>query len=173
MTAELADGGPTVPLEFTLNGAKARLEVPTNLTLADLLREHFALKGTRLACARAVCGACTVLIDGRPAASCATFAFEIDGAEIMTIEGLESPDGTLDPIQEAFAANSAFQCGYCTSGMILLAKALLACCPDPDQATIVKWISSNICRCMSYTLIVEAVQDAVRRQHASRKDGAA
>lgn len=157
------ESGKTVSLGFRLNATDMRCEVPTSLMLSDLLRDRFALQGTRIACGRTVCGACTVLIDGCPTAACSTFAFEVDGADVVTIEGLESPDGALHPVQEAFAAYSAFQCGYCTSGMILLATALLQHHPQPDRATVVDWISSNICRCMSYTLILEAVEDAARR----------
>ncbi|MCC6008124.1 MAG: (2Fe-2S)-binding protein [Rhodobacteraceae bacterium] len=132
-------------------------QVPTSRVLSDLLREDLALKGTNVACGRTVCGACTVLIDGVPRAACSTFAFEIEGAEVLTVEGLEGPDG-LDPVQQAFARLSAFQCGFCTPGMILLVRALLDEVPDPDTETIRAHISSNICRCTGYGLILEAVK---------------
>jgi len=153
----------TIDLTFTLNGAAVSVSVPTSRTLVDMLRDDLGLRGTKLACSRSVCGACTVLIDGRPAASCATFAFEVDGAEIRTVEGLEK-DGELSPVQAAFADLSAFQCGYCTAGMMMLAESLLEHDPDPSRETIIEWISSNICRCTGYTLIIEAVQDAARRR---------
>ena len=156
----------SLEISFTLNGESVTSEIPTSLTLIDLLREQCGLRGHNISCDRAVCGACTVLIDGRPAAACSTFGFEVDGTEIRTIEGLESADGELDPVQAAFADLSAFQCGYCTPGMIMLTRALLDRDPDPDNATITRWISSNICRCTGYQLIVEAVKDAAKRQRA-------
>ena len=116
-------------------------------------------------------GACTVLVDGVPRASCAVFAFEVEGSTVRTVEGLapdrspgQAEDGDLNPVQAAFADNSAFQCGFCTAGMILLTEAMLAREPDPDEATIRDWISSNICRCTGYSLILEAVRDAARRK---------
>ena len=154
-------------LSFTLNGQAVATEAPTSMTLADMLRHRFGLGGTKLACERAVCGACTVRLDGAPVAACGAFAFEADGAVIETIEGLADAVGSLDPIQSAFADLSAFQCGYCTSGMIMLTRALLAAEPDPDHATIVDWVSSNICRCTGYALIVEAVKEAAKRRRAA------
>ena len=153
---------PRFDLSFTLNGARVETATTTATTLADLLRDRRDGRGTRLACERAVCGACTVLIDDVPRASCSVFAFEVAGSAVRTVEGLAG-DGELSPVQAAFADNSAFQCGYCTAGMILLAEALLARNPDPDDATIRDWISSNICRCTGYSLILEAVRDAARR----------
>ncbi|WP_371158011.1 (2Fe-2S)-binding protein [Jannaschia sp. 2305UL9-9] len=161
MSARSDDG--TLALSFTLNGEARTLDTATTRTLADLLRDDMDMKGTRVACGRTVCGACTVLVDGTPRAACSTFAFQVDGREVRTIEGLEGADGTLDPVQAAFAAKSAFQCGFCTSGMILTARALLDEHPDPDRETIVDWISSGICRCTGYALIIEAVEDAARR----------
>ncbi|MDE0256681.1 MAG: (2Fe-2S)-binding protein [Rhodospirillaceae bacterium] len=154
---------PRLDLSFILNGAPIGMATTTATTLADLLRERRDGRGTRLACERAVCGACTVLVDDVPRASCSVFAFEVAGSAVNTIEGL-ADDGELSPVQAAFADNSAFQCGFCTAGMILLTEALLACDPDPDEATIRDWISSNICRCTGYSLILEAVRDAARRK---------
>jgi len=151
----------TIAIRFELNGRDCSAAVPPNRILVDLLREDFALTGTKVACDQAVCGACTVLIDGVPTASCATFAWQADGRRVVTIEGL-ARDGRLDPIQEAFKAKSAFQCGYCTPGMILLAKALLDREPNPSRATIQEWLQANICRCTGYQMIVEAIEDAVR-----------
>lgn len=158
--------GPSLALAFTLDGRPVRVETATSTSLADLLREDLGHKGAKLSCSRAVCGACTVLVDGRPTASCATFAFEVEGTEVRTVEGL-AKGGELSPVQAAFADLSAFQCGYCTSGMIMLATALLEAEPDPSRETIVEWISSNICRCTGYTLIVEAVQEAARRRNGT------
>jgi carbon-monoxide dehydrogenase small subunit len=145
-------------LTFRLNGAAVSLEVPTSAVLAELLREEFGCLGVKLACSRAVCGACTVLLDGAPVASCATFAFRAEGAEVTTIEGVPEDD----PVRRAFAEHSAFQCGYCTPGMILLAKALLARNPQPTREEIVAWMSSGLCRCTGYQMIVEAVEIAAR-----------
>ncbi|MXY41318.1 MAG: (2Fe-2S)-binding protein [Rhodospirillaceae bacterium] len=154
---------PRFDLAFTLNGAPVETATTTSTTLADLLRERRDGRGTKLACERAVCGACTVLVDDVPRASCSVFAFEVAGSAVNTIEGL-ADDGELSPVQAAFADNSAFQCGFCTAGMILLTEALLARDPDPDNATVRDWISSNICRCTGYSLILKAVRDAAWRK---------
>jgi aerobic carbon-monoxide dehydrogenase small subunit len=155
-----------VPLSFVLNGRSIQRSVPAERLLCDLLRDDLGLQGTKLACARGACGACVTLIDGCPRASCSTFAFQVDGRELTSIEGLSRPGEAMHPIQQAFAQRSAFQCGYCTAGMVLLTKALLEAHPDPDRDTIVEWISSNICRCTGYALIIEAVQDAAQRLRA-------
>ena len=160
--------GPEFDLAFTLNGAPVAATTTTVATLADLLRERRDGRGTKLSCERAVCGACTVLIDGVPRASCAVFAFEVEGSAVRTVDGL-AVDGNLSPVQAAFADNSAFQCGFCTAGMILLTEALLARDPDPDEAAIRDWISSNICRCTGYSLILEAVRDAARRMREAAR----
>ncbi len=154
---------PRFDLSFTLNGAPVETATTTATALADLLREGRDGRGTRLACERAVCGACTVLVDGVPRASCSVFAFEVEGCAVRTVEG-QAADGELSPVQAAFADNSAFQCGFCTAGMILLTEALLTRDPDPNDATIRDWIGSNICRCTGYSLILEAVRDAARRR---------
>ena len=163
-TAERPDRPMTaLPLSFTLNGrAIERASVPAERLLADLLRDDLGCTGTKIGCSRGVCGACTTLIDGRPVASCSTFAFQVHGCEVTSIEGL-ARDGVLDPVQQAFVDHAAFQCGYCTAGMILLTKALLAFHPEPTRETIVEWISSNVCRCTGYALIIEAAEDAARR----------
>jgi carbon-monoxide dehydrogenase small subunit len=154
----------------TINGRAETLTVASADMLIDVLRDRLGLTGTKLSCDVATCGACTVLIDGEPVASCATFAFEAEGRAVTTIEGLAAADGTLDPVQEAFLQRSAFQCGFCTPGMILLAKALLARNPRPDRATIKNWLGANICRCTGYRMIFEAVEEAAER--LARKGGA-
>ena len=160
--------GSPISIRFTLNGAEQSLSVAPNRNLADLLRDDLGLTGTKIGCDQGVCGACTVLIDGMPAAACATFAWQADGRALVTIEGL-AKNGRLDPVQEAFKSNSAFQCGYCTPGMILLGKALLDRHPDPDRATIKDWMQSNICRCTGYQMIVEAIEHAARlKREAAR-----
>ena len=159
----------TVNLSFNLNNKNYKsIKVPTCLTLADLLRDEFNLRGTNLSCNQGVCGSCTVLIDNKPIAACHTFAFEVEGKHIRTIEGLESALGTLDPVQESFAELSAFQCGYCTPGMIMLSRALLDHNEDPTEEMIKEWISSNICRCTGYSMIIEAVQLAAKKIKSSK-----
>jgi len=165
-------GARQVQISFTLNGKTVTGEVATSLLRADYLRDTLELKGVKLSCSRAVCGACAVLVDGLPRVSCATFAFEVDGCSLTTVEGLRNNDGSLGAVQRAFARNSAFQCGYCTAGMITLAHALLLRDSDPDEETIVSWISSNICRCTGYKMIVEAVQDAARIMREEQQEAA-
>ncbi len=160
--------GPDLDLSFTLNDATVAAPTTTSTTLADLLRQQRGGRGTKLSCERSVCGACTVLIDGVPRASCAVFAFEVEGSAVRTVEGL-GQDGELSAVQAAFADNAAFQCGFCTAGMILLTEALLAHDPNPDEAAIRDWISSNICRCTGYSLILEAVRDAARRKREAAR----
>ena len=157
-----------IDIALTLNGRAVSARVAPEAMLADFIRDECGLTGTKIGCDQATCGACTVLVDGAPAAACSTFAWQADGAAVTTIECLAA-DGALDPVQEAFKAKSAFQCGYCTPGMILLAKSLLARNPAPDRATIRDWLSANVCRCTGYQMIVEAVEDAARRiQEAAR-----
>lgn len=151
-----------ISIQFTLNGVGRQVVVPANMLLVDFLRDNEQLKGAKIGCSRGVCGSCTVLIDGTPVAACSTFAFQADGRSVFTVEGL-ARGGALDPVQQAFIDNAAFQCGYCTSGMILMTKALLAENKAPDRATIVEWLSSNVCRCTGYAQIIAAVEDAARR----------
>lgn len=151
-----------ISIQFTLNDVDRQAVVPANMLLVDFLREREQLKGAKIGCSRGVCGSCTVLIDGTPVAACSTFAFQANGRSVLTVEGL-ARGGALDPVQQAFIDNAAFQCGYCTSGMILMTKALLAENKTPDRATIVEWLSSNVCRCTGYAQIIAAVEDAARR----------
>jgi carbon-monoxide dehydrogenase small subunit len=141
-----------------LNGTERRIEVEDQVLLIELVRS-LGLVGTKLSCDTQVCGACTVLLDGRPVSSCTTLAIEADGRTIETIEGLANGN-TLHPIQQAFIDRFAFQCGYCTPGMIMAAKALLDERPHPDAAEVRHWMEGNICRCTGYGTIVEAVLDA-------------
>ena len=145
-------------IQLRLNGSDRRIEVEDQVLLIELVRS-LGLVGTKLSCDTQVCGACTVLLDGRPVSSCTTLAIEADGRAVATIEGLA--DGTkLHPLQQAFIDRFAFQCGYCTPGMIMAAKALLDERPDPDAAAVRRWMEGNICRCTGYQTIVEAVLDA-------------
>tara|TARA_R110002072_G_scaffold215270_2_gene372392 strand:+ start:1212 stop:1703 length:492 start_codon:yes stop_codon:yes gene_type:complete len=154
MTGEMAF------VSCTVNGAAREFHVRPEEMLIDVLRDRLALTGTKLSCDLGACGACTVLLDGKPVSSCATFAWQADGAEVRTIEGLAAADGTLDPVQQAFIENSAFQCGYCTPGMIMLARALLDHDPSPGRDAIRAWMGANICRCTGYEMIIEAVEKA-------------
>ncbi len=141
-----------------LNGIERHIEVEDQALLIELVR-GLGLIGTKLSCDTQVCGACTVLLDGRPVSSCTTLAIEGDGRSVETIEGLAA--GTkLHPLQQAFIDRFAFQCGYCTPGMIMAAKALLDERPAPDAAAVRHWMEGNICRCTGYGTIVEAVLDA-------------
>ncbi|MFZ7113019.1 MAG: (2Fe-2S)-binding protein [Desulfatiglandales bacterium] len=142
---------------LTINQKKYELAVEPNMTLLDLLRDELHLKGAKNGCGHGECGACTVLLDGRPVSSCILLAVEADGQEILTIEGLENEKG-LHPIQQAFVEKGAIQCGFCTSGMILAAKSLLDEDPRPGESEIRKAISGNLCRCTGYQKIVEAIQ---------------
>ncbi len=154
-------------LSFMLNGKPVSLNVSPDTMLVDLLREDLGLTGTKLGCREGECGACTVLLDGEPVNSCLTPAPKVHGREVMTIEGLAEADGTLDELQTAFMVEGAAQCGFCTPGMILNAKALLDKNPDPGEAEIRAALSGVLCRCTGYRKIVRAVQTAARQKRTS------
>ena len=158
-------------IEFDLNGQPEQHSIPTNVTLLDLLRDGCGKRGVRSSCERSVCGACTVLIDDIPVAACATFAFDVDGARVETVEGLAAVDGTLNPTQEAFRECGGFQCGFCTSGMLMLTTGLLRENPKPERAEIREWISSNTCRCTGYEMIMESVERAAELTNAAEAGG--
>lgn len=143
-------------ITIKVNGREERLTVAPNRTLLNILREELELTGAKPGCEAGECGACTVLINGRPVNSCMVLAVETDGADILTIEGLGGPDG-LDELQQSFIDNFALQCGYCTPGMILMGKALLAQNPEPSEAEVKEFISGNLCRCTGYENIVRAI----------------
>lgn len=149
--------GTEVNIKFTLNGRIISLTVPSSVVLLTLLREMLALTGTRASCGRGVCGACTVLVNDVPVAACSLFAFEVDGARVETVEG-QLVDGEPGPVQRAFIECGGFQCGFCTSGMIMLTTGLLREDPAPDRQKVVEWISSNTCRCTGYQMILESVE---------------
>ncbi|HEY3302378.1 MAG TPA: (2Fe-2S)-binding protein [Candidatus Binatia bacterium] len=154
-------------IRITLNGRKTDLEVPTHRLLLDLLRDEIGLTGTKEGCGTGDCGACTVLLNGKPVNSCLIFSGELDGEDIVTIEGLKiGPE--LHPVQQAFIQDGGVQCGYCTSGMLMMSKALLDENPDPSEEDIRFAISGNLCRCTGYAKIVKAVQDAGRELRAKR-----
>lgn len=147
-----------VAVAVTVNGRLVEQEVRPNVVLADLLA-GLGLGSVRVSCDQNVCGACTVLVDGEPTASCSTFAFQVDGRVVETLESLTGEDG-LHPIQRAFIENYAFQCGFCTPGMIMTCKALLDREPHPDEGRIRGWMAGNICRCTGYGTIVAAITSA-------------
>ena len=143
---------------FTVNGERFEHLVEPNALLVNLLRDELDLTGTKYCCGTGQCGGCTVLVNGEPILSCLTLAVAVDGADILTIEGVAEPDGTLDPIQEAFLDHAAVQCGYCTPGMILMAKDLLLKNPSPSENQIREHIKGNLCRCTGYHRIVKAIE---------------
>ena len=143
-------------LTFTLNGRPCATDAPDHWTVLDLLRDGLSLMGTKYGCGEGVCGTCTVLADGRPLRACLVLAAHVRGRELVTVEGLEV-DGRLDRLQTAFAELGAAQCGFCTPGMLLSAKALLAERPAPTEEEVREALAGNLCRCTGYTKIVEAV----------------
>jgi len=148
-----------VSLNFTVNGVKRAVTSDPDRPLLDVVREDLHLTGTKYGCGERQCGACSVLMDGKRVFSCRTPVSKADGTTVVTIEGLSSGD-TLHPVQEAFLQEGAFQCGYCTSGMIVATVALLAEKPNPTDADIVAGMNRNVCRCCSYPKILEAVRRA-------------
>ena len=149
------------PVRLMVNGSARAAEVQANLTLLELLRDHFGLMGTKVGCETGYCGACTVLLEGEPVNSCLMLAVEADGGTITTIEGLER-EGRLDTVQEAFLRHGAVQCGYCSPGMILSGRALLDRNPNPTAEEVREAISGNLCCCTGYVKIVEAILDAAK-----------
>lgn len=147
-------------MKFHVNGEEVEVFEETNKTLLDVLRDSLGLTGTKRGCDLGTCGACTVLIDGKPCLSCITLAADVQGKKIVTIEGLAHA-GVLHPLQKAFIEKGAIQCGFCTPGMIMTAKAFLDCHPQPSQGAVKKAISGNLCRCTGYVKIVEAIMSAV------------
>ena len=144
---------------LTVNGRKRSATVEPRMLLVDFLRHELGMTGTHIGCEHGVCGACTVLLDGRTARSCLHFAVAVDGAEIDTVEGIASQD-KLHPIQEAFHQHHALQCGYCTPGFLMTTVELLKQNPNPDEAAIRRALTNNICRCTGYTNIIKAVAAA-------------
>jgi carbon-monoxide dehydrogenase small subunit len=147
-------------ITLTVNGARERATVPSNMTLMTMLREVLVLTGTKNGCAAGECGACTVLLNGEPVNSCMMLAVEADGANIVTVEGL-AHDGQLDKIQQAFIDLTGVQCGFCTPGMLISARALLDRSPHPSEDEIKDALRGNLCRCTGYTRIVQAVEQAM------------
>ncbi len=146
-------------IQLTINGQPVEASVSPNQTLVQFLRDDMGLTGTKHGCGLGDCGACTVLLDGKAVNSCLVLAVQADGCQILTIEGL-AENGKLHPLQQAFVDKGAIQCGFCTPGMILSAKALLDEKPNPTELEIMTAISGNLCRCTGYQKIVEAIGEA-------------
>ena len=149
-------------VKFVLNGELVSPDLDPSRRLIDILRENFFLTGAKEGCGEGECGSCTVLMDGLPVHSCLVLAGQLEGHEVLTVEGL-AQNGELDLLQNAFVENNAVHCGFCTPGMIMSAKGLLMKNPDPSEAEIREALSGNICRCSDYRQIVMAVKDAAKR----------
>ena len=161
-----------VTVRFRVNGRDRVVQVPPYRLLLDCLRNDLGLTGTKEGCAVGVCGACTVLLDGKMVSSCLLLAVMADGADLTTVEGL-ARDGRLHPVQQAFVDHGGFQCGICTPGQVVAAKALLDVNPSPTEADIKDWMMGNLCRCTGYYQIVESIKQAAAMQAASGRKVAA
>jgi carbon-monoxide dehydrogenase small subunit len=153
-----------------VNGQSYAASIEPRKTLADFLREDCVLTGTHLACEHGVCGACTVIVDGRAIRSCLMFAVQADGAEIVTVEGLAPSDGELHPVQAAFQDHHGLQCGFCTPGFVMSAVALLEDNPHPTDEEILEGLSGNLCRCTGYQGLVAAMRDLADSGAADRTE---
>lgn len=152
-------------ISLTINGEYEQVDVPSEMTLLQMLREKLALTGTKNGCNAGECGSCTVLLNNEPVNSCMVLAVECQGGSIMTVEGL-AQDGVLDPVQQTIMEHGGVQCGYCTPGILISARALLDRSPDPSEEDIREALVGNLCRCTGYLRIVDAVKDAASRQLA-------
>ena len=158
-----ADEEGRLSVTLRVNGSEHRIRVRPHHTLLYVLRNELKLTGPREGCGIGMCGACTVLADGVPVSSCLLFAALCEGRDLVTVEGLEGPDGRLDPVQEAYRDCTAFQCSYCTPGFILATKAMLGEIPDASPEQVKEYLAGNLCRCGSYVKILEAVMTAQQR----------
>jgi carbon-monoxide dehydrogenase small subunit len=157
-------------LSCTINGEEKSLEIDPGITALELIRDVLELKGTKEGCGVGECGACTIVVDGRAVNACLLFAAQLDGREVLTVEGLNRED-ELHPIQQSFADRHAVQCGFCTPGMLMSTHALLTENPNPDRAQIVKAVAGNLCRCTGYRSIIAGIEDAAGRiQKSENKD---
>jgi len=154
-------------IRVTVNGRVYQEDVEPRILLAHFLRENIGLTGTHIGCVVGECGACSVLLDGKVVKSCLHFAVQADGREVTTIEGLAT-NGELNPVQEAFVKNYAFQCGYCTPGMVMTSYALLQTNPNPSESDIRKALAGNLCMCTGYVQIVDAVKEAAKQQSTAK-----
>ena len=156
-------------IKLNVNGKQLRVPVRPTDTLVDVLRDTLGLTGTKKSCGVGDCGACTVVVDGKAIHSCLTLAMDVQGRTITTIEGLEGEDGTLHPLQESFVENGAIQCGFCTPGMIMSAKALLDEIPNPTEEEVRQALSGNLCRCTGYAKIIQAVLEVLGEKGVSQR----
>ena len=150
-------------ITFKLNGAPVEADVKPHHNLVELLQTQFGLTGARESCGQGLCGCCTVLVNGRAVSACLYLAQFVDGAEVTTVESLDTPD-KLSPVQEAFIETSAFQCGYCTPGFVLMVTQLLDEHPEPNDDQIKHYLSGNLCRCATYPEVMDAVRLAARKR---------
>jgi aerobic-type carbon monoxide dehydrogenase small subunit (CoxS/CutS family) len=155
----------TRTITFKLNGAPVEADVKPHHNLVELLQTQFGLTGARESCGQGLCGCCTVLVNGRAVSACLYLASFVDGAEVVTVESLDTPN-KLSPVQEAFIETSAFQCGYCTPGFVLMVTQLLDEHPDPNDDQIKHYLSGNLCRCATYPEVMDAVKLAARKRKA-------
>lgn len=153
-------------IQISVNDRERELAVKPNSTLLEVLRDDLDLRGAVEGCGVGVCGSCTVLVDGQPVSSCLMLATNAEGRRVETIEGL-AHDGQLDPVQQAFLDQSAFQCGFCTTGMIMAVKGLLAAHDDPSEAEIRDYLGGNLCRCGTYSAVIAAVQGIIAQVRSS------
>jgi carbon-monoxide dehydrogenase small subunit len=153
-------------INFTVNGEPKELFVEPNRMLVDLIRQDLGLTGTKKGCGTGDCGSCTIILDGSAVKSCLILAVEVDGSEILTIEGLQS-GGKLHPLQEAFIQYGAIQCGFCSPGMMMSAKAFLDQCPKPTEEEVKMALSGNLCRCTGYRKIIEAILAVAQKENPS------
>ena len=161
MAGQTHSGGSAHQIELRVNGTIHPLRLEPHRTLLEVLRDSLDLTGTKTGCDRGECGTCTVLLDGKPVYSCQVLAVQVRGREVLTVEGLASSEG-LHPLQEAFLTHDGAQCGYCTPGVLMSAKALLETNPEPDREQIRQALSGNLCRCNAYGGILESVTAAAR-----------
>jgi carbon-monoxide dehydrogenase small subunit len=153
-------------INFKLNGQAVSADVKPHHNLVELLQTQFGLTGARESCGQGLCGCCSVVVNGRAVSGCLYLAALVDGAEVQTVEGLDTPQ-KLDPVQEAFVETAAFQCGYCTPGFIMMVGQLLDEYPDPDEDRIKHYLAGNLCRCATYPQVIEAVKLAAKKRKAA------
>ncbi len=149
----------TIAVSFTINGEKKKLQIPAAISALELIRDVLKLKGTKEGCGIGECGACTIVVDGKAVNACLMFAAQLDGKEVLTVEGL-SASGELHPIQQAFVEHHGVQCGFCTPGILMSTQALLMEIPQPDRQQIVNALAGNLCRCTGYRSVLDAVEGA-------------
>ena len=155
-------------VNLTVNGEEHEVEVPARRLLSELLRDDLNLTGTKRGCETAICGACTVLVDGNPVKSCLMLAVQARGRAVTTIEGLQGPEGELHPLQQAFLEHGGLQCGYCTPGFIMAATALLERNPKPTREEVRERLNGNLCRCTGYMGIVDSIMAAAEKMAAAK-----